>query len=226
MFLLLVHHYTIFEWQHPYPCTEQTLVHRNYKTWAHAWHKLNMEIHEDISQREPSTGLQTCDNATKQKANAVFNSGRVDKTIPISHTSKKGWLWGRWWNVVIANVPPCRKPSDGQERKHMCNDCYTTQSGTQQQRQNPTNWSETGVGKELWEQGDSSTKLEKYHMTEGDGDWKVSQTLKHVVGCARVSVEPACGSTTTIHVCMNTVTGSKQMENFWILSNKDNWWLR
>lgn len=53
-FKLLFHHYTILEWRHQYSCTEQTLVHMNYKTWAHAWLKLNMEIHEDISLGEPS----------------------------------------------------------------------------------------------------------------------------------------------------------------------------
>lgn len=68
-------------------------------------------------------------------------------------------------------------------------------SATQIGRQKPINWSETGVGKELWKQGDSSTEPEKYHMTETDGDWKVSQTLKHVsvLRCKQVSAEPACG---------------------------------
>lgn len=147
------------------------------------------------------------------------------KPVPISHmvqmTSKKGWMM----KCCHSKRPSLQKTFCWTETQTQVSEyeCCTTQPGRRQQRQNPINWSETGVGKELREQGDSSTQPETYHMTEADGDWKVSQTLKHVVRCTRVSVGPACGSMTTR---VYEYTNRCKINTFWILSNKDNWWLK
>lgn len=81
-------------------------------------------------------------------------------------------------------------------------------SATQTGWQKLINRSETGVENELWKQGDSSAEPEKYHMTEADGDWKVSQTLRHVsvLRWGQVSAEPACGRMHTEHVCVCVCT--------------------
>lgn len=162
-------------------CWTDVCVHALQNLTSHAWCKLDMGINADIphARGEPIMRLQTSNNTTKLKVNVAFSYSRAGRTILISHTKeitskKKGGSECRWWSVFVGNFPPwlTEKQSVMTVTQHRVRNTVT-----QTRRQKPINWSETGVGTE---HGVSNPKPEKYHMTEADRDWKVSQTLKHV----------------------------------------------